>query len=313
MEIQSLSVCVPSTGCINNCKFCVSRQHTMDYPSIYTPYQYQNRNDANPEMVYDPITLVSGAQYSFETYYNKLSFARDNGCNTLMFTGCVEPQQNMEFIKYIAKTVNSRLSKPFRWMEIQTTGRRVNEDMIKDWANYGITTIALSINSFVDEENLSVMDRIDDKFNLQNLCKIIKENNLNLRMCLNLTKYFDRYGNKIRELLNTCKDYGADQVTFRVLYAEGETEQAKWVRENKSKNNFNFIVNTFIKQCSQQGEARFLRRLPHGINLYGFNGMSIAIDDDCMNTKKNDNIRYLVLRENGKLYTDWTDMASLLF
>lgn len=293
MEIQNLSVCVPSTGCINNCKFCVSRQHCEDYKNIY------NQSGIN-------------RYYSYDTYYKKMSFARDNGCNTLMFTGTCEPQQNNEFIKYILN-INEDLPSPFKIIEIQTTGRRVDKDMIKDWANYGITTIALSINSFVDEENLSVMDRTDDKFNLQNLCKIIKENDLNLRMCLNLTKYFDRYGNGIRELLNKCKDYGADQVTFRVLYAEGETDQAKWVRENKSKNNFSFIVNTFIKQCSQWGEARFLRRLPHGINLYGFNGMSIALDDDCMNTKKNDNIRYLVLRENGKLYTDWTDMASLLF
>ena len=107
MEIQSLSVCVPSTGCINNCKFCVSRQHYEDY-----------KNTCNQLSINE-----------YYAYYKRMSFARDNGCNTLMFTGTCEPQQNNEFIKYILN-INEDLPSPFKIIEIQTTGRRVDEDMI---------------------------------------------------------------------------------------------------------------------------------------------------------------------------------------
>lgn len=314
MEVQSLSVCVPGKACINNCKFCVSRQHTMDYPSIYTPYQYQNRSDANPETVYDPITLVSGAQYSFETYHNKMSFARDNGCNTLMFTGCIEPQQNMEFIKYIAKTVNSQLSKPFRWMEIQTTGRGLDDSKLYALRSYGINTIALSLSSLNSVENDICLGIDDiDHIDIGDTCRRIKEYGFNLRLCLNLTFGFERYRDRMRDLFSDCKELGANQITFRELYASGDTPQAKWVEENACSWPVVYYIQKFLSDKVQTGEARELRVLPNGIKLIGYDGMSVAVDEDCMETKKNEALRYLVLREDGHLYTDWTDEASLLY
>ena len=44
-------------------------------------------------------------------------------------------------------------------------------------------------------------------------------------------------------------------------------------------------------------------------------GISTVLDDDCM-SKNNTNdgvIRYLILREDGKLYSQWDDKGSLIF
>ena len=37
MNIQSLSVCVPATRCINDCEFCCSKMHGGDYEDRFTP------------------------------------------------------------------------------------------------------------------------------------------------------------------------------------------------------------------------------------------------------------------------------------
>jgi len=41
--------------------------------------------------------------------------------------------------------------------------------------------------------------------------------------------------------------------------------------------------------------------------------MSVVVDDDCMSTADKEDIKYLILRENCKLYTKWDDGGSLLF
>ena len=307
MEIQSLSVCVPSKGCMNKCKFCVSRQHHSDYPSIYTPLKFPHNREYGIEFNEEYSSAV-------KAYTTRMEFVRDNGCNTLMFTGTCEPQQNVEFMEFIAN-INNRLNSPFKIIEVQTTGRLVTDRILNKWKEMGVTTIALSVNSFVDYENVEVMGAEDSLFELKPFCETVKNFGFNLRLCLNLTKYFDRYSSSIRQLFDLCKYYyDADQVTFRNLYADGDTTEAEWVRASRAVSNFPFIVSSFIEHCESWGEARYLRTLPHGVELYGFNGMSVAVDIDCMNERKVDNVfRYLVLRENGKLYTDWTDASSLLF
>ena len=41
--------------------------------------------------------------------------------------------------------------------------------------------------------------------------------------------------------------------------------------------------------------------------------MSTVIDDDCMSKDNNEALKYIVLRENGKLYCRWGDEGSLIF
>ena len=56
----------------------------------------------------------------------------------------------------------------------------------------------------------------------------------------------------------------------------------------------------------------YLEDTSFGFPRYSVNGMSIVLDDDCMKTK-DVNLRYIVLRQNCKLYTRWDDKGSILF
>ncbi|GAG40875.1 unnamed protein product, partial [marine sediment metagenome] len=56
-----------------------------------------------------------------------------------------------------------------------------------------------------------------------------------------------------------------------------------------------------------------LYRLPYGPLVYSVMGMSVVLDDDCMSKENEDSLKYVILREDGKLYCRWDDKGSLIF
>ena len=299
MKIQSLSVVVPNNKCVNNCKFCVSRMHCG---------MYKNQMDEN----------LPFFDLYLNDYLKRLEFSRDNGCNTVMLTGSSEPQQNRKFLTYFGM-FQRMMKRPFEWIEMQTTGVMLDNGYLRFLRNHvGVNLISISVSSFSKEQNNNIIGSPKGlEVDLDNLCKEIKKYDFTLRLSINLTDQFDNFNNRVESILNYCKYFGADQVTFRVLYSDGsETEQSKWVKEHAANPNLISEINYFITT-----KGHLLGRLPYGAYKYGYNGMCIVVDDDCMakneskkkDTDESENYKYLILRENCKLYSSWDDEASLIF
>ena len=293
MNIQSLSIVVPTHGCMNQCKFCVSRMHKEEYPNLISTNDYFHR----------------------ESYKNRMAFARDNGCNTVMLTGQGEPQQNMEFIADFAK-MNSELTMPFRNIEIQTTGAKIDKYTLGCLRNNGITTISLSVSCLNnDEVNSDIINGERTPINLRKLCAEIKEFGFNLRLSLNVTKWIYLYeepSGGFEDIFKYCsEELKADQVTFRKMYTDGkDTPQAKWISEN------NVNVVPYFKGLNEYilKNGRYLETLEYGSRRYSVMGMSTVVDEDCMaKSEEKKTLKYLILRPNCKLYTQWDDKGSLLF
>lgn len=289
MKIQSLSVVVPAKQCINNCKFCVARMKEEPY---------KNQFDAN---------LPFYHLYQ-DDYLKRLAFARDNGCNTVMLTGNAEPQQNRAFLKDFG-TLNRQLERPFRWIEMQTTGRLLDDPYLRFLRNHvGVSTISLSICSFDDIKNGETC-QMKEPVDLHHLCHEIKRYDFNLRISVNLTDEFNHMG--AEEIIDYCKnELKADQITFRVLYQSDEnTDQDKWIDEHTVKPELIEEIKEYIRRF-----GRPLERLVFGAMKYSIKGMSVVLDDDCMATATDkEELKYLILRPNCKLYSKWDDPASLIF
>jgi hypothetical protein len=244
-------------------------------------------------------------------YIKRLEFARDNGCNTMMITGDCEPQQNRSFLQRLG-TMNNNLPKPFRWIEIQTTGVLIDEPYLRFLRDHvGISTISVSLSSFDDAINASYNGTPKKHMvNLVELCKRIKKYDFNLRLSVNLTDEFDRYAKNPKEFFRICKEtYGADQVTLRVLYESGENvEQAKWVKEHAAKKETFYSLSRHVEFVGRQLEV-----LEFGRMKYSLNGISVVIDDDCMSGVAKLELKYVILRPNCKLYSKWDDVGSLIF
>lgn len=298
MNIQSLSVCVPTNNhCVNNCPFCVSKTHTNLYKDRINKISksYIQGNDES----------ISKIEY--KDYFNRLQFARDNGCNVVVLTGTGEPIQNPDFLDFFCE-INNTLQTPFKSIELQTTGVMLNDEVLLHLRNIGITTISFSIsNIFDNERNLEIIGCNDKlQFNVFDIIKIIKKYDFNLRLSLNLINDYDNYS--VDSVIERCRHLGADQVTFRKLYKSNlNCEIDKWIEYNSSVE----FYSKLIKYVKDNG--KFLGNLPFGPKLYDIKEMSICIDSDCMAEEIKYSYKYLILRENAKLYSRWDLKSSLIF
>ena len=252
----------------------------------------------------------NGAFYDLyeKDYMRRLQFARDNGCNTVMLTGNSEPQQNRTFLQHFA-SMNERIASPFRWIELQTTGVLLDKPYLRFLRNtVGVSTISLSVSAFDDATNIDYIGSRPAVYNnVCDLCESIKIYDFNLRLSINLTDWYEQ-NMSVENVFTACSKLGADQATFRFLYADGDTDQARWVRAHKASDAYEHAVTKYIMD-----HGRPLERLPYGLTKYAVNGMSVVADDDCMSTAVSTDYKYLILRENCKLYSKWDDKASLIF
>ncbi len=293
MKIQSLSVVVPSKGCINQCRFCVSRMHNDDYP-----------NQLDEKLPFYDLYEAD--------YIKRLEFARDNGCNTVMLTGNCEPQQNRSFLERFG-TMNRNLPSPFRWIEMQTTGTMLNDSYLRFLRNHvGVSTISVYVASFDDTENNDIIRTLKNesmKIRLYDLAHAIKKYDFNLRLSINLTSAFNGFGAEPQKLFDLCKKYKADQVTLREMYkGNDESEQSKWLDEHMIDHDVSEALKKYI---FVHGHA--LERLEYGRIKFSVDGISTVVDDDCMAQELSDSYKYLILRPNCKLYSRWNDQGSLVF
>lgn len=298
MNIQSLSVVVPNTGCINNCAFCVSKMH---------PDQYKNQMDDN----------LPFFDLYMKDYLKRLEFARHNGCNTVMLTGNSEPQQNRKFLTYFGMFMQL-MSDPFQWIEMQTTGVLLDQNYLRFLRNHvGVNLISLSICSPNTDRNFNIIGCSDavvrNSLPLKKLCSEIKRYDFSLRLSLNMTSDFHKFSNP-KDLYKWAASLGADQVTLRILYTSGDNVQSKWIDEHAARSSFIDDIVTYTKAA-----GTLLGVLPYGAHRYSINGLSVVVDTDCMSKnmeikmKLENAYKYLILQPNCKLYSQWDDPASLIF
>lgn len=291
MKIQSLSISVPAK-CTNNCNFCVAHMHREDYC---------NQIEKNKRFT----------ELYTKDYKKRLMFARDNGCNTVMLTGNGEPLLNKNFLEKFSLW-NESLPSPFRWIEIQTSGTLLDDEYLRFLRNtVGVNTISLSLSSLFSEENANYNRTTKGlEINIEKICSEIKRYDFNLRLSLNMTDYYNSASPK--NIFDRAKELGADQITFRKLYTSDiteENEQNKWIQEHACTENTWDSVKDYI-----QDNGIPLEVLPFGATKYSLHSFAVVMDGDCMSTQLKDNIvKYLILRENCKLYSKWEDKNSLIF
>lgn len=295
-NVQSLSICVPGKRCINKCKFCVSCMHAD---------AYKNQMDENLPF-YD---------LYFEDYVKRMIFAKENDANIMMITGDIEPLQNRNFLQTLAMinkyVLPQRGSSAFNWIEIQTSAVGFDEGYARFLRNtVGVSVLSLSLSSFDDEANAEIVGMPKNmKVNIQEVCKIAKKYDFTLRLSLNMSEKMIMsiagggwYPELVPAIFSKARELGADQITFRKFYADGNNEQSRWIRINAVSDEFFEYLHSYVKKT-----GRLIGTLPYGYNQYSVNGISTVIDEDCMNEAKAEKeaSKYFVLRPDSKLYDGW--------
>jgi hypothetical protein len=306
MKIQSISIVVPTPRCVNNCKFCVSKMHDNDYTKKFDKFELKKR----------------------------IKYAVMSGVTTCILTGTGEALQNREFLVNLVE-IFREMDNPFPNVELQTSGvllqKSIKADLfdIKDLdlypnmgllRNLGVNTISLSVSDILsDAENNSIIGVPQNlKFQLSEVINFIKDFGMNVRLSLNMTKRYDVVKTP-EDIFSHVKALGANQLTFRKLYSEdNDSEESKWVKKNACKNKTLDIIKEYVQGWKNDygyndAHGTYLYTLPFGGKVYSIQGMSVVIDDDCMSKNNNEALKYLILREDGKLYCRWDDAGSLIF
>jgi hypothetical protein len=272
-------------------------------------------------------------------YRKRIKYAAMNGVNTLILTGTGEALQNPSFLRNLAKVLYKE-DHPFPNVELQTSGVMLmdSKEVIDELAgtqkkhyhnmellhDLGVNTISLSISDVFDSDNNWEIIGSPKKYrpSLEDLCGFIKKMGFNLRLSLNMTSvYNDQYP---EDVLDACKSLGANQITLRKMYGGGyDNPESIWVDENSCEDKVIERINEYIAgerdeefqsgYSYHNGEGTPLYRLPFGPMAYSIMGMSVVVDDNCMNKESYDQLKYVILRENGKLYCQWDDEGSLIF
>ena len=286
MNIQSLSVVVPTGECWNHCPFCVSRMHNEDYGNSIFP--------------------INGFYEPQECYLNRMQFVRDEGCNSMIITGTAEPQQNMRFINSLLEW-NRMLRTPFYNIALQTTGSGIKKGHLARMATLGLTTLSLSISSFDADRNAMIIGMPEKvRRSYYEVLSLAKELNLVTRASVNLTDEFKDLPPEF--YFDWAKLNGFDQITFRKIYAEGLSEEYEWVAEHSFPDEMLERIAYYIRSNGTP-----ILRLPYGLTKYSVHGISTVLDDDCMSKDSVDDLKYAILRPNGHLYSRWDDPGSLIF
>lgn len=292
---QSLSICVPGKKCVNQCKFCVSCMHAD---------AYKNQMDENLPF-YD---------LYLEDYVRRMIFAKENDANIMMITGDIEPLQNRHFLQTLALinkyVLPQRGCSAFNWIEIQTSAVGFDKNYARFLRNtVGVSVLSLSLSSFDNEKNAEIVGMPKNmKVNIQEVCGLAKEYDFTLRLSLNMSQEMLRsIGGTlnfkiIEKIFTKAQSLGADQVTFRKFYTDGDNEQSKWITENAVPDEFFESLHHYVKNY-----GRLIGTLPYGYNQYSINGISVVIDEDCMNEAKaqKETSKYFVIRPDCKLYDGW--------
>jgi hypothetical protein len=93
------------------------------------------------------------------------------------------------------------------------------------------------------------------------------------------------------------------------MYASDDvSEQSRWILKNACSENTLQNISDFIKK-----NGKMLEVLPFGATRYSVAGISTVLDNDCMSQDVKETLRYLVIRENMRIYSRWDDKASLMF
>jgi len=309
MKPQSLSILVPG-GCPNDCSCCVSKLHD-------SPYENQLEKNFQFEDLYR------------DDYRDAMRYARDNDCNDLIFTGeNGECLVNKHFMRTVVE-VNKSLPSPFVKCELQTSGCFLTEKgenggesnlrWLRDFVR--IKIISLSLFDIFDSKNNSLYSKPKSKkafVDIEETCKVIKKYNFTLRLSINMTNLYEKNGITPEDIFKKAKELGANQITFRVLYfvnnpkTEKEKEINDWILENKCSDEYMKSIRRFILK-----NGRSLERLSFGAVRFSVDGISCVVDDNCMGKTKiedvKEDVKYLILRPNCKLYTQWDDAGSILF
>lgn len=218
---------------------------------------------------------------------------------SVLFTGKGEPTLNetdlfwlMEEFKHLP-------------LGLQTNGLKLSKDLdlLERLAAAGLNTLAVSI------------DDLKQFITYYELFARSKELGLLTRVTLNITNKLPKDIN-FKLLVDLCLESYVDQLMLRNVVVPNnvpvDTPTVGWIVKNVDPSVYPRLQDELKRNCERDGMA--LRRLGFGSVVYDYKGISVTYSDYCVqDSNDGEDIRSLILMEDGHCYSSWNSKASVLF
>ncbi len=278
MRAQNLTIAIPNKGCDKNCPYCVSKMTG----AISTNETLLLRNLPKVKRI-----------------------ARAAQVTSVLLTGKGEPTLNLPWTE--------RLIEEFaEWpVELQTNGLRLAADMknhngaiIDKLAIAGLNLLAFSLDQITQFDDLAPM------------FSALRKRGILVRVTLNVTDLLDAELT-FDEALQRCKQSQAQQFSLRQitipnhvnLSGDEASAVASWIKTHGKPELYDKLVGQM-----KERSTHLLRELPYGAKVYDVDGVAVTYFDYCVQDNHgDDDVRSLILQEDGHLYTSWNSLASALF
>ena len=264
MKANNLTICINAV-CNKNCPYCISKMTWAPEPN----------------------------EILFNRNLDKaVEIARLASVSSVLLTSKGETLNNMVKVIQCCKAFQTFP------LEIQTNGIFGCHCTVKKLYDYGVNTLAISIDKY------KAIDVLADTY------KVANELGVNIRLTIVLTDMWDADPN---EFFKKIKDYGIKQITFRKATIPSNSLNimtSNWIGENTKKDHTPFL-DYFRRDFDPK---HLVRELAFGSNVYDMEGISVSIIDYCIQEHNNtEDIRSLIYHQDGHLYTSWDKQGSLIF
>ncbi|TFG27936.1 radical SAM protein, partial [Candidatus Thorarchaeota archaeon] len=232
--IGSLQIAVPA-GCMNDCSFCIYKQHLTKFNAIW-------KND-------------------FERWAGEIEkrirYATDQ-VRVVIITSQGEPTLNMPYIRDTL-TILSKVATSLAQIEIQTSGVGLTEDMLDQLYQIEVRVVSLSIPALRKEKILEVM-KVTESYSYDpiSLVRLIRSKGFILGLSIAMTNWFDDYSlDDILTLFLT--EWIPNQVSFKRLYGADDIASKR----------YDDVLATF----TSRRDFKKLELLPFGVWKYDVRGI----------------------------------------
>lgn len=292
MKFQTFSIVAGTLECNAHCPFCIAK---MTPTNGIQPFE---------------------REINWRNLDKACNLAEKCGVTACLITGKGEPTIYPDEISKYVKYVGER----FPMIELQTNGILLDKSYttiknlgyFKDWFDYGLTTIAISIVHYLDKKNKELCGY---DYNLKRLIQRMHSEGFSVRLsCLLIKGYIDSIYDKslsdITSLIQFARECNVEQLTLRTLEKPKQTVDCK-VSQWIDKHILTYDEMLTIKQFFEKNATKLLE-LVHGATVYDYQGQNVCMTHALTHTPDPDEIRQLIYFPDGHLRYDWQYRGAIL-
>ncbi len=292
MKIQTFSVVVGGRKCNATCPYCVSKMT-----------QGVNTCSKSPDDI------------NIRNFRKACLFAKQSGVSTVLLTGVGEP---LLYSSHIHKYLELLKEFEFPFIELQTNGIKIpyiSLDVFSKWYDLGLNTVSLSVAHWKRDANIEIFGSEYGKndFGLSDHIEMLHSYNFSVRVsCVMLDGYIDSR-DKILEFIQYCKDLKVEQLTVRPVGMPGNSKNKEikdWVEKHLISKNAMYQIAQYFYIDSK---STLLLTLPHGANVYDYDGQNISINNCLTHSPNPDEVRQLIFAADGHLRYSWEHTGAIIF